>query len=368
MSSAPTAPPAASVRVPAGTTAGAAVREAGSAELRPAGGRRGPGRRRPAARPGLGPRGRRRGRAGRRGHRRRPLGHPALDRARARPGGAGQVSGRQAGHRPADQGRLLLRLRRRPAVHPGGSGRPREADAQDHQVRPAVRPAGGRFARSRAGRVGFRALQARADRPEIRCAPESAKESRRGRRRRADHLRQPARAHRRTGVGRPVPRPARADHPLHPGVPAHPQRRRLLAGQREEPAAATDLRHRLGIGGGHAGVPGMARRGRATGPPQARRRTRPLLLPGRDRLRPGGFPSQGRHHPQRDGELLTGQARRRRVLVRQHPAHHQVQAVRDLRAPGLVRGRDVPGRCTWTPNSARTARCASPGRTTTSSR
>ena len=42
-------------------------------------------------------------------------------------------------------------------------------------------------------------------------------------------------------------RPARADHPVHPGLQADPDRRRVLARQREEPPAAAHLRHRLGV-------------------------------------------------------------------------------------------------------------------------
>ena len=45
----------------------------------------------------------------------------------------------------------------------------------------------------------------------------------------------------------PVPRAARAHHPDNPGVQADAHGRRLLAGQRKEPAAAADLRHRLGV-------------------------------------------------------------------------------------------------------------------------
>ena len=53
---------------------------------------------------------------------------------------------------------------------------------------------------------------------------------------------------------RPVPWPAPADHQVHPGVQAHPQLRRVLArrpGQRRPPA---DLRHRVGIHRGARGV------------------------------------------------------------------------------------------------------------------
>ena len=55
--------------------------------------------------------------------------------------------------------------------------------------------------------------------------------------------------HRRAALEGPVPRPAPAHHQGHPGVQADAHRRRLLAGQREEPAAAADLRHRLGVPG-----------------------------------------------------------------------------------------------------------------------
>ena len=52
---------------------------------------------------------------------------------------------------------------------------------------------------------------------------------------------------------------------------------------------------------------------------------------------PGGVPPQGRHHPARAGELLAAAARGGRLLVRQHPAHHQGPAVRDLRPPAVLR-------------------------------
>ena len=89
-----------------------------------------------------------------------------------------------------------------------------------------------------------RAVQARAGRPQVR---RRHRRGHGGRRRRADHLRQPRPAQRRAGLGRPVPRPARADHQAHPGVQADPRGRRVLAGRREEPAAAAHLRHRVGV-------------------------------------------------------------------------------------------------------------------------
>ena len=70
--------------------------------------------------------------------------------------------------------------------------------------------------------------------------------SRRGGRRRADHLRQhPPR--RRGRLERPVPRPAPADHQADPGVQADAHRRGVLARRREEQAAPAHLRHRLGV-------------------------------------------------------------------------------------------------------------------------
>ncbi len=113
-------------------------------------------------------------------------------------------------------------------------------------------------------------------------------------------------------------------------------------GEREEPAAAAHLRHRLGQPRRPQGLPGPAGGGGQARPPQARRRTRPVQLPGRARLRAGRVPPQGRRAAQGDGGLLAGQARRGRLRVRQHPAHHQGPAVRDLRAPGVVRRRHVP--------------------------
>ena len=63
----------------------------------------------------------------------------------------------------------------------------------------------------------------------------------------------------------------------HPGVQADAQRRRVLARQREEPAAPAHLRHRLADQGRAQGAPGLPRRGREARPPQARQRAGPVL-------------------------------------------------------------------------------------------
>ncbi len=89
--------------------------------------------------------------AGRRrhgGHRHRldrpgPLHHPPLHRPRAGPGRARSVPGGHLRHRPADRGRLLLRLRSWPTerhVHPRGPRAHRRPHAGDHQGDAALRP------------------------------------------------------------------------------------------------------------------------------------------------------------------------------------------------------------------------------------
>ena len=114
-------------------------------------------------------------------------------------------------------------------------------------------------------------------------------------------------------------------------------------GSREEPAAAARLRHRVADQGRAARLPRAPRRGRAPRPPPARHRAGPVLLPRRDRLRawpcstPRAASSAWRWRTTRRLRHVRG-----RVRVRQHPAHHQGQAVRDLGAPRLVRGGHVP--------------------------
>ena len=164
----------------------------------------------------------------------------------------------------------------------------------------------------------------------------------RGRRRRADHLRQPA-----TSDGSLAWKDlCRGPHlPTTRHIPAFKLMRTgggVLARQREEPAAAAHLRHRLGVARGAQGLPDLPRGGRQARPPQARRRARPVLVPGRDRFRARRLPSQGRRHPAGDGELLAAAARGGRLLLRQLPAHHEGRPVPDLRPPAVVRRRHVP--------------------------
>ena len=246
----------------------------------------------------------------------------------------------QARHRPADRERLLLRLRRRRRRSPR---RPRRAS------RSGCRRSSSRASGSPAGSS-----------PRTRPAPSwptsrtsSSSSGSRARRRDATRSMEVGGAEltiydnldAKTGerVWRDLCRgPHVPTTRLDPGVQADPQRGGVLAGQREEPAAAAHLRHRVGVAGRAQGAPRAARRGREARPPQARRRARPVLVPRRDRLRARGVPPQGRHRPPGHGGLLAPAARGGRLRVRQHPAHHQGAPVRDLRPPRLVRRRHVP--------------------------
>ena len=205
--------------------------------------------------------------------------------------------------------------------------------------------------RGRAQGTGAREVQARTDRVEV---DRDRGGGHRGRCRRADHVRQPRRQYRRAGLDRPVPRAAPADHQAHPRVQADAQRGGVLARQREEPAAAAHLRHRVGLARRPQGPPAPARGGRQARPPQARRRTRPVQLSGRDRVRPAGVPSEGRRAQARTGGLRAPAAHRGGLRVRRHPAH---LARRGCSTP--------PGTCRTTPTPcsrrwrSTTARCTS---------
>ena len=134
------------------------------------------------------------------------------------------------------------------------------------------------------------------------------------------------------------------EHQADPRVQADADRRGVLARRREEPAAAADLRHRLGVEGGARRAPPPDRGGRETRPPQARPRPRPVLLPRRARLRPRGVPPQGRGDQAGDGGLRPAAPHRGGVRVRRHPPHHQGRAVPHLRPPAVLRGHHVSRR------------------------
>ena len=183
---------------------------------------------------------------------------------------------------------------------------------------PAVLPPAG-LRRRGPGRAGRRAVQAGADRPQGRGRGHRGRLGR-GRRRRADHLRQPRRADRRPGLDRPVPRPAPADHPADPGVQADAHRpRRTGAGARRTRSCSGSTAPRGRPGTRSRSYLRLLERGREARPPQARRRARPVQLPRRDRLRPGGLPPEGRHHPPGDGGLLAAAGTRRPATTSSTP-------------------------------------------------
>ena len=105
--------------------------------------------------------------------------------------------------------------------------------------------------------------------------------------------------------------------------------------------------------GSARGAPAPDRGGRAPRPPQARPRPRPLQLPRRDRLRPGGLPPQGRRDQAGDGGLRPPAAHRGGLPVRRHAPHLQGGAV------------PPPGTCRTTPTRC-SRRWSSRARTTTS--
>ena len=73
--------------------------------------------------------------------------------------------------------------------------------------------------------------------------------------RRAHRLRQPQSPYPGTGLGRPVPRPAHPDDAVHPGVHVDPQFGGVLARRSEQRQPAAHLRHRLGVTGGPGPAP-----------------------------------------------------------------------------------------------------------------
>ena len=117
----------------------------------------------------------------------------------------------------------------------------------------------------------------------------------------------------------------------------------VLAGQREEPAAAADLRHRVGDPGRAEGLPAAARGGREARPPQARRRARPVLAsptrsaPAWRSSTPRAASSAGRWRTTSGSG--TSEAGYEFVNT---PHITKEGAVRDLRAPAVLRGRHVP--------------------------
>ena len=263
------------------------------------------------------PAGRRRRRRGRDHRRARRPGRPAaLGGARAGAGRPGDQPDGEARHRAADHRRLLLRLRRRRPRSPrrtsrrsrrrwAGSSRRASASAAgtSPRTRPAPSCATSRTSSSSSASRATRRAAETARRVEVGLGGLSIYQN-------VD------------GAGRESEQVVWQDLCRGPHVPEHPaawatafQLTRSAAaywrGSREEPAAAARLRHRVADQGRAARLPRAHRRGREARPPPARHRARPVLVPGRDRLRPGRVPPQGRRHPHGDGALQPAAARRR---------------------------------------------------------
>ena len=324
-------------------------------------GRRRVGRPRPPARP------RRRAADRRPRHRRRARGAAALDRARDGRGGHAPVPGGQGRDRPRDRRRLLLRLR--PARRP---------DLQRRRPRAASRP---RCARSSRPNQRFvrEELDLRRRARAVRRPAVQARDHREGaqrRRRRRGRGRSGRRRRGRVGVpqrrdGRRQREVAFVDLCRGPHVPSTGKlgvfKLQKVAGAYWRGDEKRPMLQRIygtawEIEGRARGLPAPARGSRAARPPQARRRARPVLVPGGDRLRARGVPSRRARGPAHHGGVLAPAARGGGLRVRQLAAHHEVEPVRDLGPPRLVRRRHVP---------ADASRRGRPGRrapTTTSSR
>ena len=288
--------------------------------------------------------------------RRRPRGAAALLRARHGPGGHASVPGREVHDRPRDHRRLLLRLRpsRRPHL-------PRDDLAQIEDEMRAIVKADQAFVRDevdlrrRAGGVRRTAVQAGDHRegPCRRRHDEDAGEA--GGDGDGRRVAVPQSRRRRGRVHRPVPGSARPVDGQAPRVQADQGRGRVLAGQREGPDAPAHLRHRVGVEEGARRVPPSHRRGGAARPSQARRRARPVLVPGGDRFRARGVPPEGRHRATRDGGVLARAPRGGRLRVRELAPHLEGEPVPDVRAPRVVSRTGCSRRCISTTSAARAA-------------
>ena len=132
-------------------------------------------------------------------------------------------------------------------------------------------------------------------------------------------------------------------------------------GSEKNPQLQRHLRHRVGVAGRAEGVHlRVARRGGEARPPPARRRARPVLVPGRDRVRARGVPPQGRHRAPGDGGLLARSGTRRPATSSSTPRTSPSR--RCSRSPGTWTGtpRACSRRWSWTRRSTRTAPSASP--------
>ena len=350
MSTAPAAAPISSVKIPAGTTAGAADPGGRPADQRSAGHRRRPRRARPAAGPGLGARAR---------------------TTEAEPVPADTEDGRsvirhsaahvlaQAVQQAFPDAKLGIGPPIRDgfyydfdvgrALHPGGSGRPRQAHAQDHQVRSAVLPAGGRRRSTtprpswRPSRTSWNWSTSSPRSPAAGDAEESVEvgageltiydnlHAHTGERVWGDLCRGP---HVPTTRYIPAFKLTRSAAAYWRGNQDNPQLQRIYGTAWESAEALDAYLERL--------AEAERRDHRKLG-------TELDLFSFPDEIGSGlaVFHPQGRHPAPGAGGLRPAAAHRRGLRLRQHPAHHQGRAVPHLRAPALLRGRHVPADARW---------------------
>ncbi|CAA9301389.1 MAG: Threonyl-tRNA synthetase, partial [uncultured Gemmatimonadaceae bacterium] len=246
-------------------------------------------------------------------------GTPPLGRAHPRHRGAPAAPRRADRLRAGDRGRLLLRLRRRPAVH---ARRPRAVRGGD-----AAR-------RGREVPVRARGGEPRGGAPPLHRRPAQARAHRRPRRRRDD-----LGLHRRA-LRRPVPRAARAGHVVPQALQAAHHRRRVLARRREAADAAAHLRHGVLQEGRPRRAPAPDRGGEAARPPRAREAARPVqLLPGGPRRR---LLDAARHHALQHARRLRPGAAARRVPRDQDAARVHEAPLGAVRPLGEVPREHVP--------------------------
>ena len=310
---------------------------------------------------------RRRGRHRHRRQRPRAVHDPPLHGPRARPGGARPVPRGHVRHRPAGRGRLLLRLRaaRRGRLR-GGRPRARSRRGCARSSRSRSRSSATSCPPTRRARCS--PATASSSRSSTTPAPTRCRRRRRRSRSAPTRTRRSTRRTRRRSTATPASStsaaartcPTRACHLGH--FKLMRVAGRLLARPGGQPAAPAHLRHGVGLEEGARGAPPPPRGGRQARPPQARRGARPVQLPRRDRLGPGGVPPEGRARAPAHGGLLAAAPRGGGLRVRQLAAHHQGRPVRDVGPPRVVRRRACSRRSTSTTRAARAAR------TTTSSR
>ena len=104
-------------------------------------------------------------------------------------------------------------------------------------------------------------------------------------------------------VHRLLPRSAHPVDRAHQGVQGAQHRRRVLAGRREESAAAAHLRHLVLQQEGPRRVPQESGGSQEARPSRAGQAARPVFHPGAGRAGADLLASQGRHHAQGDGRL-----------------------------------------------------------------